>query len=137
MAGKQFLGKVSSRLCSYPVGQKFCRNRSILFHFRNKHFLRLTQKFKMAAKSGRKTILGKSCQYALQIPCESKIASKIASILLCFRDKRVFAFYTEIQDGRQKWPGKSFLVKVISNTRHIPTGSKILSKSLYLTPFPR
>ena len=24
MAGKQFLRKVASRLCNYPVGQKFC-----------------------------------------------------------------------------------------------------------------
>ena len=30
MAGKWFLGKVASWLCTYPVGQKFRRNRSIL-----------------------------------------------------------------------------------------------------------
>ena len=60
MAGKRFLGKVASKLCRYPVGQKFHRNRSIS---------------------------------------------------LRFRDKRVFAFYAEIQDGRQKWPENDFLGK--------------------------
>ena len=57
VAGKQFLQKVASKLCRYPAGQKFCRNRSISLHFRDKH---------------------------------------------------VFAFYTEIQDGRQKWPKNDF-----------------------------
>ena len=37
VAGKQFLQKVARRLCRSPVGQKFCRNRSILFRFRDKH----------------------------------------------------------------------------------------------------
>ena len=110
---KRFSGKVASRLSRYPMGKKFCRNRSISLHFRDKRvfafyveiqdgrqkwwknnfwgklpedsadtlwvknfveialtrsvseintFLRLTQKFKMAAKSGGKTIFAKSCQ---------------------------------------------------------------------------
>ena len=29
MAGKRFLGKVTSKLCIYPAGKKFRRNRSI------------------------------------------------------------------------------------------------------------
>ena len=61
MAGKRFLGKVSSRLCSYPVGQKFRRNHSISLHFRN---------------------------------------------------KRVFVFNAEIQDGRQKWRDNDFCEKL-------------------------
>ena len=55
-----FLGKVASRRCRYPVGQKFCQNRSIP---------------------------------------------------LCFRDKRVLAFYAEIQDVHQKWREKDFWEK--------------------------
>ena len=105
--------KITSTLCRYPVGQKFCRNRSILLRFQDKRlivfnaeiqdgcqkwqenniweksvvdfaatlwvktfveitqsrsifeisgFLHLTQKFKMVAKSGGKTIFAKSCQ---------------------------------------------------------------------------
>ena len=57
VSGKQFWGKVPNRLCRYPVGQKFRRNRSIS---------------------------------------------------LRFRDKCIFVFNTEIQDGRQKWRGKGF-----------------------------
>ena len=30
------------------------------------------------------------------------------SISLCFRDKHVLAFYTQIQDGRQKWQENVF-----------------------------
>ena len=36
MAGKQFWGKVASTLYRYPVGQKFCRNHSISYCFRDK-----------------------------------------------------------------------------------------------------
>ena len=36
----------------------------------------VSEKFKMAAKSGGKTIFGKSHEYTLQIPCGSKILSK-------------------------------------------------------------
>ena len=58
-------------------------------------FLRLKQKFKMAAKSGGKTIFEESCQ---------------KTISLCFRDKLFFffAFHTEIQDGHQKWRENNF-----------------------------
>ena len=59
---KTIFRKIASRLCRYPAGQKFCRNRSISLHFRNRQVLLLTQKFKMAAKSGGKTIFAKSCQ---------------------------------------------------------------------------
>ena len=124
VAGKQFLGKVASRLWRYPAGQEFVKitlSRSIseinaffaLYaeiqdgrqkwrenNFGEKSpvdsadavwvktfvesrsvsktniFLHLTQKFKMAAKSGGKTIFGKLCQQTLQIPCGSKILSK-------------------------------------------------------------
>ena len=36
MAGKRFLGKVSSRLCRYSLGQKFRQNGSISHPFRDK-----------------------------------------------------------------------------------------------------
>ena len=36
MAGKRIFLIVASRVCRYPVGQKFCRNRSILLRFRDK-----------------------------------------------------------------------------------------------------
>ena len=67
-------------------------------------FLYFTQKFKTAAKCVGKTIVEKSQQYTLQIPCGSKISSKSLS----FQDKSIFAFKTEIQDGHQKWRKKDF-----------------------------
>ena len=36
MAGKRFWQKIASRLCRYPVGQKFRRNRSSSLRFRDK-----------------------------------------------------------------------------------------------------
>ena len=36
MTGEKILRKVTSKLCRYPVGQKFCGNRSILLHFQDK-----------------------------------------------------------------------------------------------------
>ena len=38
------------------------------------------------------------------------------SISLRFRDKRIFAFYTEIEDGRQKWREKDFCEKLQVNS---------------------
>ena len=96
--------KIATKLCRYLRVKNIVEitlSRSVS---KINGFLCLTQKFKMAAKSGRKTIFGKSRQVTLQIPCRSKIAC----ISLHFRDKRVFAFYAEIQDGRQKWPEKLF-----------------------------
>ena len=56
VAGKLFLGKVTSRLCRYPVGKKFCRNCSVS---EINPYLHLTKKFKMATKSEGKMISGK------------------------------------------------------------------------------
>ena len=54
-------------------------------------FLRLRQKFKMAAKSGGKTILGKVASGLYKYPVGQKFRRN-CSISLCFRDKCVFAF---------------------------------------------
>ena len=50
-------------------------------------------------QNGEKTNLAK-CARRLQIPWGSKILLKLLDVTP-FRDKRVFAFYAEIQDGRQ------------------------------------
>ena len=61
VAGKRFLQKIASRLYRYPVGQKFCQDRSISLRFRDKH---------------------------------------------------IFVFNTEIQDGRQRWRENVFFCKI-------------------------
>ena len=65
-------------------------------------FLHFTQKFKTAAKNDGKTIFGKSRQYIPQIACGSKISLK-SLYLAPFPREMGFAFYAEIQNGRQKW----------------------------------
>ena len=66
------------------------------------------QKFKMATKSGGKRFLGKS-------PVDSADnlwVKNFISISLQFQDKRAFEFYTEIEDGRQKWWENNFCKKM-------------------------
>ena len=78
--------------------------------FRHKQLLRLTQKFKMASKSGRKTIFRKIasrlCRYAV-----GQKFRRNPSISLRFQNKQVFVFNTEIQDGHQKWRENNFCEK--------------------------
>ena len=70
-------------------------------------FLHFTEKFKMAAKNSGKTIFVKCCHYTLQIPCGSKLSSKLL-YLAPFPRLYVFVFYTESQDGRPKWRKSNF-----------------------------
>ena len=76
VAGKRFLGKSSVDSADNLWVKNFMEialSRSISEINR---FLRFTQKFKMAAKSGGKTIFVKKCQLTLQIPCGPKILLK-------------------------------------------------------------
>ena len=107
MAVKGILRNVTNRLCRYPVCQKFRRNRSVSDLNR---FLCLTQKFKIAFKSGRKTIFWKIASRLCRYPSGQKFRQN-RSISLCFQDKQVFVFNTEIQDGRQKWQENDFWEK--------------------------
>ena len=108
VAGKRFFWKIASRLYRYPVGQKFCQNRSISLHFQDKRVFVFIQD---GCQKWQENDFCEKLPVDSAIPCGSKIASKIASISLRFRDKRVFAFNTEIQDGRQKWWEKDFCKK--------------------------
>ena len=123
---KTIFRKIASRLCRYP--------RSILLHFRDKHVfvfnaeIQVTQKFKKAAKSGRKNfqkIASRFCRY----PVGQKFCQNCSNTLR-FRNKRVFAFNTEIQDGRQKWPRNSFLVKVTSTLATYPARKNFVEIAL-------
>ena len=93
-AGKSFffLQNNASGLCRYPVGQKFCRNRSVS---EINTFLHFTQKFKMAAKSGGKKIFEKIASRLCRYPMGKKFCQN-RSISLRFQDKLIFAFNAEI-----------------------------------------
>ena len=60
------------------------------------------QKFKMATKNARKTIFEKTHQVTLWILWDQKFCQNL-SISYQFRDKCVFGFPAEIQDGCPKW----------------------------------
>ena len=68
-------------------------------------------KFKMANKNGTKTIFWENRQMSLRIPWGAKNFAGIAPSRTISGDKCIFAFYTEIQDGRQKWQEKNFWEK--------------------------
>ena len=59
MVRKQFLGKVTSKLCRYFVGPKFCRNHSISHRFQDKCIFVFYAEIQDGCQNGRKT---KSCQ---------------------------------------------------------------------------
>ena len=89
----------------------------------------------MAAKSGGKMIL-QIVASRLPRPPAGQNFCRNRSISLRYRDKCVFAFNAEIQDGHQKWRENEFCEQSpvdFTDTLRV----KILSKSLYLTPFLR
>ena len=98
-------------------------------------FFRFSQKFKMAAKSGKNwnfSILYRILSY---YPMGQKFCPN-RSISYDFWDIQIFSFFAKIQDGRQKWRKLKFL-NFVQNTFLLPCESKILSKSLYLLRFVR
>ena len=91
----------------YDKMQGFLDESGLFIFFNINGFLCLTQKFKMASKSSRKTIFQKIASRLCRYPADQKF-HRNHSISLRFQDKRVFVFNTEIQDGRQKWRENDF-----------------------------
>ena len=88
----------------------------------------------MATKSGGKTFfLQNNASRLCRYPVGQKICRN-RSISLRFRDKHVFAFYAEIQDGHQKWRENIFREKSpvdIANTLRVKNSVEIaLSRSV-------
>ena len=75
------------------------------------------RKFKMAAKNGRKQFLEKKSPVYSADTLEVKHFVKI-TISHRFQDKCIFAFYAEIQDGRQKWQENNFWEKLPDDCRY-------------------
>ena len=84
-----------------------------------KVFLNFTQKFKMAGKRFWERSLIDS---AGTLWVKSFI--EIALSPLHFQNKRIFAFYPEIQDGHQKWRENVVLQKVAKRLCRYPMGQK-------------
>ena len=62
MAGKGFLGKVTSTLLRYPVCQKFRPNRSVSHIFRYKCVFAFYKEIQDSRPNWRETIFGKNRQ---------------------------------------------------------------------------
>ena len=74
-------------------------------------FLHFTQKFKMAAKNGGKTIFAKIRHYTLHISCGPKFLPKSLLSRTVSKINAFLQFYAEIQDGRLKWRENDFWEK--------------------------
>ena len=98
-------------------------------------FLRFSQKFKMAAKSGENWNFSILYRILCYYPMGKKFCPN-RSISYGFWDIQIFSFFAKIQDGRQKWRKLQFF-NFVQNTFLLPCESKILSKSLYLLRFVR
>ena len=98
--GKIFLRIVARKLCRYPVGQKFCQNRSISLRFRDKmrfcvlstnsrwpaHFCILRRNSRWPPKVAGKQFLEKVTSRFCRYPMDQKFRRN-CSISLRFRDK--------------------------------------------------
>ena len=101
---------VANRLCRFLRVKNFVEIALARSVSDINRFLRLTQKFKMASKSVRKTIFRKIASRLCRYPVGQKFRRN-RSIWLCFQDKWVFVFNTEIQDGCQKSQENDFWEK--------------------------
>ena len=129
---KTIFGKISSRLCRYLRVKNFVK--ITLSHSVSEinRFLHLTQKFKMATKSIRKTIFGKISSRL----CRYLRVKNFVKITLSHSVSEINRFLRLTQKFKMavKSGGKTIFAKKRQWTRQIPCGSKILLKSLYLTP---
>ena len=90
------------------MGEKFLQNHSISLRFQDKHIFLFNTEIQDGRQKWRENVFlqnnaSRLCRYP-----ESQKFRQNRYISLCFRDKCVFAFYAEIQDGRQKWRENDF-----------------------------
>ena len=85
----------------YPVGQKFARNRSISYGFRDINTCSFSAKIQDGRQKWRKLKFSPLHRTLLYYPAGHKFARN-RSISYSFRDIHTFSFFAKIQDGRQK-----------------------------------
>ena len=116
--------KVASRLCRYPVGQKFRQNRSILLHFRDKRFFCILRRnSRWPPKVEGKQFSGEVTSRLYRYPADKKFGQN-HSISLRFRDKHVFCSLRRNSRWLPKVAGKRFLGKVASRLCRYPAHKK-------------
>ena len=119
----------------YPVDQKFRRNRSILQGFRDISifmFCNFCEKFensKWPPFLARQKFFQNWDNYSAEIPCGSKILSKLLYLARFWRYKHflcfaIFAKISKIQNGRHFGRDKNFLKIGKTTPQRYPVGQK-------------
>ena len=105
-----FFKIAKSTLLRYPVDRKFHQNRSISHCFQDKYiFFVLRRNSRWPPKMAGKRFWGKSpVDSAYTLWVENFVEITLSCIV---SEISVFAFYTEIQDGCQKWRKSDFCKK--------------------------
>ena len=81
------------RLLYHPAGQKFARNRSISYGFRDIDTFLFSAKIQKGHQKWRKLIFYPFAQDILVLPCRSKIRSKLLYLLWFSRYSHFFIFF--------------------------------------------
>ena len=105
MAGKRFLQK----LCRYPVSQTFRQSRSSSLHFQDKRVFAFYAEIQDGRQKWQENDFCENCPEDSADTLWVKNFVEIALARSVSKINAFFAFYAEIQDGRQKVAGKRVL----------------------------
>ena len=100
MAAKRFLQRVTSRLRRHPVDQKFRRNRSISLRYQDKCVFAFNAEIQDGRQKWWENDFLRKVTSSFVHTLRVKNFAEIALSHSFSRDKRVFPFNAEIQDGR-------------------------------------
>ena len=99
--------KIGSRLCIYPVCQIFCQNHFLLLHFQDKCIFAVYAEIQDGPQKWQENNFGEKSLADSGDTLWVKKFHRNCSILLCFRDKRVFSFLKQKFDMASKSRGKT------------------------------
>ena len=133
--GETIFAKLASRLCIYPAGQKIRRNHSSLLRFRDKHVFAFYAEIQDGPNIGGKMILRKLASRLRRYPVGQNFV-EITLALIVSEINMFLRFMPKFRMAAQSG-GKPVLAKTCQKILQIPYRSKILSKSLWLSSFPR
>ena len=144
----------------YPVGQKFARNHSISYGFRDIHTFSFTTKIQVGHQKWQKSKFYPFAQDTLVLPCGSKIHSKSLYLLrfpryshffICCRNPRWLPKVAKIEifplstghSCTTRWVKNSLEIALsvtvfdIFTVFHFPQKSKMVTKNRNFTPLHR
>ena len=108
-SGENLIFSISHRiLCYNPMGQKFCRNRSISYGFQDINIFLFFRKNSRWPPKVAKIEIFQFCIEYFPTTLRVKNSVQIALSLTVSEILRFFLFFAKIQDGRQKWQKLKF-----------------------------